>query len=321
VAKEFAAASLGTSIRTIQRYLAKPDIPDGRKGAPKRVHNKLSEQEKTKLLALACSAEFQDLPPSQIVAILAQRGEYFGSERTLSRFLKSEKLNVHRRREKESSYRRPEPLVATQAGQVWSWDVTYLPSRVLGKHFYCYLFLDVFSRKIVGWEIHERECGKLASDLLYSACRNEGVAVNQLSLHQDNGAIMKGAEFLSAVSQLGISPSYSRPGVSDDNPFSESLFKTMKYRTWYPEKPFATLDSARQWMTKFNDWYNTKHLHSGLKYVTPSQRHNNDDTAILAARHKTYSEAKQRHPERWSGKTRNWEKETMVILNPRGKVA
>jgi putative transposase len=305
----------------VQRYQANPETPDGRKGAPKKVHNKLSDDEKAKFLAIACTPEFRDLPPAQIVALLAQRGEYFGSERTLARFLATEKLNAHRRRELESHYKRPEPLVATKPNQVWSWDVTYLPTRVLGKHFYCYLFLDVYSRKIVGWEIHERECGKLASELLHKACRNEDVQLNQLSLHQDNGSIMKGAEFLSAVSHLGISPSYSRPGVSDDNPFSESLFKTMKYRTWYPEKPFASLESSRQWMSKFCDWYNTKHLHSGIKYVTPDQRHKGEDLEILETRHRTFVAAKERNPERWSGKTRNWDKVTKVILNPRGKAA
>jgi putative transposase len=321
ITREFAADSLGSSLRTVQRYKANEGVADARKGAPKDVHNKLSFEERVRLVEVANSVEFRDLPPAQVVAILAQQGIYLGSERTLARFLKIENMNAHRRKDKVAKYKRPSPLIATRTGQVWSWDITYLPSRVLGKHFYCYLFMDVYSRKIVGWEVHERECGHLAAQLLHKACDEEGIDLGQLSLHQDNGSPMKAAEFLAAMAQLGITPSYSRPGVSDDNPFSESLFKTMKYRTWYPENPFQNLEACVTWMRKFVNWYNHKHLHSGLKYVTPNQRHTGDDEAIFEKRKATYQNAKNEHPERWARETRNWEKDKFVVLNPRGKAA
>jgi len=312
-----AASCLGTSSKTIFRYLSNPEKIDGRKGSPRRVHNKLTKEERDRFLQVACSKEFVDLSPSKIVPILATRGEYFGSESTLSRILKENQLNKHRRRERVATHHQPESLVATGPNQVWSWDVTYLRSRVLGKHFYCYLFMDVYSRKIVGWTVREKECGKLASDLLIKSCNDENVGYDELSLHQDNGAVMRGSVFMSTMSALGVKASYSRPGVSDDNPFSESLFRTMKYRTWYPETPFSCVEDASKWMNRFVNWYNEIHLHSGIKFVTPNDRHSGQDAEILKKRRATYEAAKELHPERWSGKIRNWDLETRIELNPK----
>ena len=312
-----AAAALGTTSKTIERYHSDPERMDGRKGSPRQVHNKLTSEERTKFLDVACTKEFASLSADKIVPILASRGEYLGSERTLGRLLKIEKMNKHRRREKPAATPRPLALVATGPNQVWSWDVTYLPSRVIGKHFYCFLFLDIFSRKIVGWEVHEKECGKLASSLLMKTCKAEMVDHESLALHQDNGAMMRGAEFVTTMATLGVTASYSRPGVSDDNPFSESLFRTLKYRTWYPETPFASVEDASKWMSRFVDWYNGEHLHSGIKFVTPNERHSGQDAKILQQRHETYVAAKLRNPNRWTGNTRNWELETKVELNPK----
>ena len=312
---------MGVSLRTVQRYKKNANSRDRRKGAQKKVHNKLTSDERKQLLHVACSPELCDLSASQIVPILASRGEYYGSERTLYRLLKAENLNTHRRRERPPTYQRPQPLIAEKPNQVWSWDVTYLPSKVMGKHFYCYLFLDVFSRKIVAWQVHEKECSKLASSLFLKACSDEAVSTNSLSLHQDNGSIMKAAEFLTTLRTMGVNTTYSRPGVSDDNPYSEALFKTLKYRTWYPERPFCTVEDARGWMTRFSDWYNNRHLHSAISFVTPNQRHYGEDVQILETRDKTYKIARLKNPERWSKATRNWNKSSIVVLNPKGKSA
>jgi transposase InsO family protein len=232
------------------------------------------------------------------------------------RILSDANLQKHRRREKVASAYRPRELIASGINQVWSWDVTYLPSKLNGKHFYCYVFMDIFSRKIVGWNVHDNESGVLASQLLRSSCQAESIDMNRLSLHQDNGAIMRGAEFTQMMATLGVQSSYSRPGVSDDNPFSESLFKTLKYRTWYPETPFCSLQDSHKWMTRFVKWYNDDHQHSSLKFVTPSQRHAGQDSEILRIRDATYKLAQARTPNRFVNGTRNWMRQEQVVLNP-----
>jgi transposase InsO family protein len=183
-----------------------------------------------------------------MVATLAGRGHYLGSESTLYRFLKTEKMSRPRRREKPQRHRRPRHLSATGPGQIWTWDITYLRSKALGTYYYCYVFVDIFSRKIVATEVHSVECGKVAASIFLKACEAEGITPGTLTLHSDNGAPMKSAEFLAMLENLKVDRSYSRPSVSNDNPFSEALFKTMKYRTWYPEKPFVALDDARRWL-------------------------------------------------------------------------
>jgi putative transposase len=186
ISGECGAEILGYSIRTVQRYQKNVGSKDGRKGATKKVHNKLSEEERQRLLQIACSPKYADLSANKIIPMLADQGIYLGSERSLSRLLKQEELNAYRRREKKPTYTKPMPLVANNPREVWSWDITYLPSRILGKHFYCYVFLDVFSRKIVGWEIEDRECGSLASKLLAKICEEESISIGKLVLHQDN---------------------------------------------------------------------------------------------------------------------------------------
>jgi transposase InsO family protein len=177
--------------------------------------------------------------------------------------------------------------------------------------------MDLYSRKIVGWNVHETENSEYASEVLQNACIAEQVAQNQLTLHSDNGSPMKGSIMLAKMQELGVMSSFSRPSVSNDNPFSESLFRTCKYRPNYPEKPFETLDKAREWVADFVLWYNTKHLHSGLRFVTPQDRHQKRDKAILDARHEVYLKARQKRPERWPGATRNWSPAGTVKLNPK----
>ena len=197
-----------------------------------------------------------------------------------------------------------------------SWDITYLKTSIKGRFFYLYLFLDIWSRQIVGWEINESENGEIASKVINRICKENNV--NSIKLHSDNGSPMKCANMLSTMQNLGVIPSYSRPSVSNDNPYSESLFKTLKYRPSYPSV-FNEIDDANKWVSSFVAWYNTKHHHSGIKFVTPEQRHRGDDIKILERRKKTYQEAKKRNPLRWAGNVRNWEREDIVKLNYREK--
>lgn len=181
---------------------------------------------------------------------------------------------------------------------------------------YLYLFMDIFSRKVVGWQVYETESSELASEVMRDICERENIARNQVVLHSDNGSPMKGATMLATLQALGVMPSFSRPAVSNDNPFSESIFKTLKYRPTYPRRPFENLLAARQWVDTFVHWYNEEHRHSAISFVTPAQRHAGLDAALLRKRVEVYEAAKARHPERWSGSTRNWQHVTIVHLNP-----
>ncbi|WP_419585727.1 transposase, partial [Thiolapillus sp.] len=170
---------------------------------------------------------------------------------------------------------------------------------IVGIFFRLYLIMDIYSRKIVGWEIHENETADHAALLIRKACLAEGISMQDLVLHSDNGSPMKGATMLAMLQRLGIVPSFSRPSVSNDNPYSESLFGTMKYTPAYPSKPFESLDAAREWVSEFVHWYNEEHRHSGIQFVTPAQRHSGAEKLILMNRKVVYESAKQRNPERW----------------------
>jgi len=196
--------------------------------------------------------------------------------------------------------------------------MTYLPTLVLGQWFYLYLILDLYSRKIVGWEVHATDDADHAAHLVRRTALAEGIASMPAKpvLHGDNGSTLKATTVLSMLYWLGIKPSYSRPRVSDDNAYAESLFRTAKYRPEFPAKGFATLDDARAWATEFVRWYNVEHHHSGIRYVSPAERHDGRDVAILAARHALYQDARARNPARWSGSTRDWSPVGAVTLNP-----
>jgi len=291
---------------------------DGRKAASRnRVPaNKLTETERAKLLETANQQKFANLPPSQIVPKLADEGIFLASESTIYRVLRAEKQLAHRGRAKAAAKKRPEPFVATEPNQLWSWDITYMGTTVKGLFFYLYLIMDVFSRKIVGWEVYAEESAEHASKTLRKAYLREGIAGRLLVLHSDNGSPMKGATMLGTMQNLGVMPSFSRPSVSNDNPYSESLFKTVKYHPGLPEKPFDTLEEARLWVAGFQQWYNEEHQHSAIKFVTPGQRHRGEDKEILSKRVVVYAMAKAANPKRWSGLCRNWSRPTEVSLNP-----
>jgi len=308
---------LGGSERTLQRWEKEPEIEDQRQGPKSKPENSLSEAEKQLIIAVATSPGFRDLSPSQIVPILAEKGVYIGSEASFYRVLREHRLLTHRNRAKAARNSKPKEYVATGANQVWSWDITYLKSSVRGKFYYLYLVVDVWSRMIVGWSVHEEESSELAGVLIQEACLRYGVDPEKLVLHSDNGGPMKGATMLATLQWLGIVPSFSRPSVSNDNPYSEALFKTLKYRPEYPSKPFEGLKAAESWVREFVSWYNFEHRHSGISFVTPASRHSGEDELILEKRKEVYEEAKKKNPMRWaSGKIRNWEPIQEVALNP-----
>ena len=277
--------------------------------------NKLSEEERNEILTTVNDPQYALLPPSQIVPLLADKGCYLASESSFYRILRTEKQLAHRGKAKAPTHSRPPELVATAPNQLWSWDITYLGTTIKGIYFYLYLIMDLFSRKIVGWEVFAEESAEHAATVFRKAYLREGVAGQLLRLHSDNGSPMKGATMLATLQRLGVVPSFSRPSVSNDNPYSESLFRTVKYHPSFPDKPFETIEQARQWVAGFEPWYNEKHLHSALKFVTPGQRHRGEDQDILRDRASLYASARASKPERWSGACRNWERPETVTLN------
>lgn len=266
----------------------------------------------TKILT---SREFVDLPPSQIVPRLADQGKYIASESSFYKLLKERKLQAHRGKSRAPSKHPLEALMATAPNQIYSWDITYLRSPIKGVYYYLYMFMDVFSRKIVGYEVYEEESMEHSSELINSICIKENIDEDQLVLHSDNGGPMKGATMLATLEKLGVAASFSRPRVSNDNPYSESLFKTLKYRPEYPNGPFRSIEEAKQWVIGFVDWYNNEHLHSGIKFVTPNDRHEGRDEYILNRRKIVYETAKLARPDRWSRNVKDFEREEKVFLN------
>ena len=313
---EPAAHVLGLSARTIIRWQNQQGGEDCRNGPQSLPANRLSEVERDQVIAIANSEEFRDCSPKQIVPKLADRGEYIASESTFYRVLREEKMLTHRESSKPPTSKRPREHVASAPNKVWSWDITYVKTPIKGLFFFLYMMVDVWSRKIVAARVFECESSEHSSRLLVEACVRLGIDPNGIVLHSDNGGPMKGATMVATMQNLGVIPSFSRPRVSDDNPYSEALFRTMKYRPQYPSKPFASIEEAQAWVDAFVIWYNTDHLHSGIQFVTPDDRHYGREEDILSQRHQVYEQARQRNPGRWSGPTRNWDPVEEVRLNP-----
>jgi putative transposase len=312
----------GIDRRTLQRWKAHEGLIQG-DGRPQAVRptpaHALSPAERAEVLRVANEPRFAAVPPARIVPALADEGVYLASESTFERVLRAADQSHRRGRAKApKAVRAPTTHVATAPRQVWCWDMTYLASTVLGRWFHLYLILDLFSRKIVGWEVHDSDDANHACHLVKRTALAEGIAamLTKPVLHGDNGATLKATTVLAMLQWLGVMPSYSRPRVSDDNAYAESLFRTAKYRPEFPAKGFADLDAARAWAADFVRWYNLEHRHSGIGYVTPEQRHCGQDHAILAARHALYTQARALNPARWSRHTRNWKPVLVVTLNP-----
>lgn len=313
-----ACDELNISIRTYERWTKEGEVKKDQRPLAKRPtpKNKLTKEERDEIIITVNSPEYADLVPSQIVPKLADEGKYIASESTIYKILKEEKMNTHRGRTSAPVKREPPTHVATAPNQVWTWDITWLNAFIKGQYYKLYLIVDMFSRFIVGYEVWEEEKSEYAEYLIRKATLSQGIAGRPLVLHSDNGSPMKAATFQATLEKLGIQSSFSRPRVSNDNPYSEALFKTMKYRPKYPSKGFPSLEEARKWVEKFVRWYNYNHLHSGINFITPYQRHYGLDKKIMARRKEIYERAKAKHPERWSKNIRNWSLPKYVSLNP-----
>jgi putative transposase len=317
-----ACALAGVDARTLQRWRKNDGLtrgdrrPDAIRPAPSHA---LTEEERARIVAIANEPRFAETPPARIVPVLADEGVYVASESSFHRVLRAHGQMTRRGRARPPRRSRPPTThIATRPGDVWCWDVTFLPAAVQGRWFYLYLILDLYSRKIVGFEVHETDSADHAAHLARRTALAEGVHAMPVKpvLHGDNGATLKGTTVLAMLYWLGIEPSYSRPRVSDDNPYAEAVFRTAKYRPEFPVKGFAELDTAREWAARFVHWYNDEHRHSGIQYVTPAQRHAGRDRPLLTARHELYQRARQANPRRWSRQTRDWTPVAAVTLNP-----
>lgn len=315
--KSIASQEMGLTLRTVERWEKRPHIPDRREGPNTAPAHKLSEVECNKILEIINSKKYGALSPCQIVPKLADEGIYIASESSYYRVLRRNNLLHHRGKAKQRvPYRKPASCAATAPNQVWSWGITFMNAEIKGKFYYLYLFMDIYSRKIVAHQVYEEQSAENASNLAKKAYRDEKINGKKIKLHSDNGGPMKGSTMLVTLQKLGVVPSFSRPSVSNDNPFSESLFRTLKYCPEYPSKNFESLIHANQWVSNFVAWYNNSHLHSGIKFLTPQSRHNGEDQMIILKRQQTYELAKKINPARWSKNTRNWLPNNEVLLNP-----
>jgi putative transposase len=314
-----ACAELEIHLRTYRRWWKNGEIkadarPEATRPPPS---NKLSTEERAAVLEACHRPEFASLPPSQIVPALADSGVFLASESTFYRVLRAANEQHHRGYSRPPQKRKtPTSHCATAPNQVWSWDITYLVSPIRGQYYYLYLILDIYSRKVVGWEVHDRESTELAAEVVQRAVMVEQCRDTLQVLHADNGSPMKGSTLRATLQELGIEPSYSRPRVSNDNPYSEATFRTLKYRPNFPQDGFTDLVAARTWVYGFVSWYNERHRHSGIRFVTPNERHDGREKELLAKRAALYAIAKEKHPGRWTGETRNWTPEGEVWLNP-----
>lgn len=292
--------------------------PDASRPAPA---NSYSEAERAHILDTCNSEEHASLPPSQIVPRLADKGLYIGSESTFYRVLKAADQH-HQRGRAKSRKKGKAPTTHTADGpnQVWMMDVTWLPSRVRGQFFYLYMVEDLYSRFGVHWEVFSEENSEHTCRVIEQSMWREKCLLNPPVLHRDNGSVLKSQTVNAKIQSLGLTSSHSRPRVSNDNAYVESFFRTLKYCPRWPSEGFGNLEEAQAWSGEFMQWYNHEHRHSGIKFVTPSQRHAGEDEVILSKRHDLYQAAKEANPHRWSGKTRNWGYEGEVTLNPEKKV-
>ncbi len=316
-----ACDAAGIELRTLQRWKDLEGLVEGN-GRPQAVcpvpSHALTEAERAQLLLVANEAGFAAVPPACIVPMLADEGTYLASESSFARVLREHGQSAYRGRAKAPrAVRPPTTHIATAPRQVWCWDMTYLPAQVLGRWFYLYLILDLYSRKIMRWEVHDTDDSDHAAHLRRAALA-ERIATLDLKpvLHGDNGSALKATTVLTMLHWLGGKPSYSRPRVSDDNAYAKALFRTAKYRPEFPAGGFADVEQTRAWAAGFVRWYNVDYRHSGIRYVSPAQRHAGEDHAMLAARHALYLQARKRHPARWSGATRKWSPIGEVTPNP-----
>lgn len=266
--------------------------------APKRSPRALSEQERKLVLATLNEDRFCNLAPAEVYATLLDEGKYLCSERTMYRILKANgQVRERRNLLRHPHYAAPE-LMATKPNQLWSWDITKLKTFVKSQYLHLYVILDVYSRFVVGWTIADRESGDTAQALIEQTCERQGIKPGDLTFHADNGPAMVAQPVAFLLASLGVTKSHSRPHVSDDNPFSEAQFKTLKYHPSFPER-FASLEHARAFLRTFFDWYNTQHHHDSLGLLTPHDVHHGLTAERLAGRARVLDAAYAAHPERF----------------------
>lgn len=279
----------------------------------------LSQEEREAVLKRFCEPDVCDMTPERAVPQLLDQGEYLASASTVRRLLKKADLMTKRNGMRTARPRKgPTSYRATGPNQVWTWDITYFKdARYSGRFFYGYVIVDVFSRYMIAAEVYPADNAEFAREFLRKAFEKHCIHPRQLVLHSDNGASMKAAGTLALLKERGITFSHNRPRVSNDNPYSESLFKTLKYMGRYPGGGFGSIEHCRQWLNDFAIRYNGEHLHSGINYVTPKSRHEGEDVEILRRRKETLEQARAKHPERWiQGKTLNCEPAGEQWLNP-----
>jgi len=263
-----------------------------------RSHRALGEDEEQQVLNLLHREQFRDRSPGQVYATLLDEGKYLCSERTMYRILdKHGEVKERRNQRKHPKYKKPE-LLATKPNQVWSWDITKLKGPVKWTYFYLYVILDIFSRYAVGWMVAPRENATLAQQLIAETVLKQGVEPGELTIHSDRGSPMKAKSTALLMADLGIIKSHSRPQVSDDNPFSESQFKTLKYCPEFPAR-FGSVMDARAFCVPFFKWYNTEHRHSGIGMMTPEMVHYGQAEQVRQKRQRVLHAAYAAHPERF----------------------
>ena len=283
---------------------------------PRRSHRRLTDAEEARILDALHEPRFVDKAPAEVYATLLDEGTYVGSIRTYYRVLaKHQEVKERRATCSHPNYRKPE-LLARGPNELWSWDITKLRGPTPGTYFYLYVILDVFSRYVVGWMVASCESEELARELIDQAYSSQGVAKGQLTLHSDRGPSMTSHGVARLLADLGVQKSHSRPYVSDDNPYSEAQFKTLKYRHDFPGR-FGSVEDARVFCRKFFPWYNDEHHHAGLALLTPADVHFGRAEERVTARDKVLAEAQVRHPERFvKGTPRARRPPTEAWINP-----
>ena len=258
----------------------------------------LSEQERQEVLDTLHSKRFRDTAPQEVYATLLDEGRYICSSRTMYRIL-DDNAEVKERRDqlRHPEYEKPE-LLATAPNQVWSWDITKLLGPEKWTYFYLYVILDIFSRYVVGWMLADRESAALAKELIGETCGKQDIVPGQLTIHADRGSSMKSKPVAFLMADLGVTKTHSRPHTSDDNPFSESQFKTLKYRPGFPDR-FGSIEDARAFCRSFFTWYNNEHRHSGIRLLTPAAVHYGKAETLIAARQSVLDKAYEANPERF----------------------
>lgn len=290
-------AALDVPRATLYRDLAQSAHPPEKKtkAAPPRA---LCAQERKAVLDTLHTPRFADQPPHQVYATLLDEGKYLCSVRTMYRILHAHhEVRERRNQSVRTAYAKPE-LLATQPNELWSWDITKLRGPAKWTYFYLYTILDVFSRYTVGWMVAHRESAELAQLLICETCAKQQITQGQLTLHADRGSSMRSKPVALLLSDLGVTKTHGRPHVSNDNPYSESQFKTLKYRPEFP-KQFGSVEDARSFCVSFFNWYNSQHYHSGIALLTPESVHYGRAPQVIAARQEVLHEAHRRNPDRF----------------------